>query len=209
SPDMNVIITDSSQTKIAYSRLGQLVTLQYDLKKKEPKGTYRLSGLINDKDEWTGKGQMPDGSWVSWSMKMDSTYVPKPKADSSKKDAQMGAVSYPFLAYGWTTKPQQKTVLFKNATVWTSEAEGKLQNTDVLISNGKIQKIGKGLSDPNAEVVDASNKHLSAGIIDEHSHIAVTGNVNEGTQASSAEVRIVDVIDADDIQIYRQLAGGV
>ena len=60
-----------------------------------------------------------------------------------------------------------------------------------------------------AEVVDATGMHLTAGIIDEHSHIAISGSVNEATQSSSAEVRIGDVLDADDVQIYRQLAGGV
>jgi imidazolonepropionase-like amidohydrolase len=83
-----------------------------------------------------------------------------------------------------------------------------LQNADVLISNGKIQKIGQGLS-TEGETVDGTGKILTSGIIDEHSHIAITGDVNEGTQSSSAEVRIADVVDGEDIQVYRQLAGGV
>lgn len=58
-------------------------------------------------------------------------------------------------------------------------------------------------------VIDGTGKHLTAGIIDEHSHIAVTSGVNEGTQSISAEVRIGDVINCDDINIYRQLSGGV
>jgi imidazolonepropionase-like amidohydrolase len=58
-------------------------------------------------------------------------------------------------------------------------------------------------------VIDGTGKHLTAGIIDEHSHIAVARSVNEGTQESSAEVRIGDALDSEDIDIYRQLAGGV
>jgi imidazolonepropionase-like amidohydrolase len=58
-------------------------------------------------------------------------------------------------------------------------------------------------------VIDATGKHLTPGILDEHSHIAIEGGVNEGTHAVTAEVRIGDVIDPDDINIYRQLAGGV
>jgi imidazolonepropionase-like amidohydrolase len=58
-------------------------------------------------------------------------------------------------------------------------------------------------------VIDATGKHISAGIVDEHSHIAVTGGINEGTQSVTSEVRITDAIDAEDINLYRQLAGGV
>jgi imidazolonepropionase-like amidohydrolase len=105
--------------------------------------------------------------------------------------------------------PTAETVLFKNATVWTCEKDGILQNTDVLIENGKIKAIGKNLSAPDAKIVDATGKHLSPGIVDEHSHIAVAGSVNEGTQAVTAEVRIADVLNPEDINLYRQLAGGV
>jgi imidazolonepropionase-like amidohydrolase len=62
---------------------------------------------------------------------------------------------------------------------------------------------------PGLLVIDATGKHLSAGIIDEHSHIAIAGDVNEGTQSVTAEVRIGDVVDPEDINIYRQLSGGV
>ena len=51
--------------------------------------------------------------------------------------------------------------------------------------------------------------HLTTGIIDEHSHIAISRGVNEGGQTVSAEVSIADVVNPDDINIYRQLAGGV
>ncbi|HRC33849.1 MAG TPA: amidohydrolase family protein, partial [Bacteroidia bacterium] len=103
----------------------------------------------------------------------------------------------------------QKTVVIKNTTVWTNESDGNLINTDVLIKNGKIALVGKNINEPGAEVIDGTEKHLTAGIIDEHSHIAVSGAVNECTQSVTAEVRIADVIDCEDVNIYRQLAGGV
>jgi imidazolonepropionase-like amidohydrolase len=84
-----------------------------------------------------------------------------------------------------------------------------LQNTDVLIRGGKIAAIGRGLKESADTVIDATGKHLTPGILDEHSHIAIEGGVNEGTHAVTAEVRIGDVINPDDINIYRQLAGGV
>ena len=40
----------------------------------------------------------------------------------------------------------------------------------------------------NAILVDGTDKYLSAGIIDEHSHIAGSRGINEGAQESSAEV---------------------
>ncbi len=211
SPDMN-IADDTSLAKVNYSRQGNLIMLQFEMKKKEPKGTYRLSGYVKEENanDWRGNGQLPNGDWITWNVKLDSAFIPKAKVDTTKKDTlKLGSVTYPFMAYGWKEMPKQKTVLFKNAIVWTNEAEGILQNTDVLISNGKVQKIGKNLSDANAEVVDATGKNLTCGIVDEHSHICASGDLNEGTQSSSAEVRVADVIDAEDIQLYRQLAGGV
>ena len=78
----------------------------------------------------------------------------------------------------------------------------------MLIQNGKIAAIGKNLKTSKAIVIDATGKHLTAGIIDEHSHIAATA-INEAGHNSSAEVTIEDVILPDDINIYRNLAGGV
>jgi imidazolonepropionase-like amidohydrolase len=106
--------------------------------------------------------------------------------------------------------PSQQTTLIKNTTVWTSEAAGKLENTDVLLVNGKIAKIGKNLALPKGgRTIDGTGKHLSPGIIDEHSHLAMAGGVNECTQAVTSEVRVGDVLDSEDVSIYRDLAGGV
>ena len=117
-------------------------------------------------------------------------------------------VTYPNNAYGFKNKPKQENVLFKNATVWTSEDAGVLENTDVLVKDGEIIKIGKDLSASGAKVIDATGKHLTAGIVDEHSHIAASA-INEAGHNSSAEVTMEDVVDPTDINIYRNLAGGV
>ncbi|HZI53115.1 MAG TPA: amidohydrolase [Chitinophagaceae bacterium] len=117
---------------------------------------------------------------------------------------------YPFEPFGWEEglQPKQETILIKNATVWTNEREGVIQNADVLIKNGKVAAVGKNLSDASARVIDGSAKHVTPGIIDEHSHIA-TASVNEGGQSVTSEVRIGDNLNPDDINIYRQLGGGV
>lgn len=116
---------------------------------------------------------------------------------------------YPFTDFGWSNAPSAQTVIFKNATVWSNEKDGVLKETDVAIANGKIISIGKNLAIPNAKTIDATNKHLTNGIIDEHSHIAITRGVNECSQAITSETRIGDVVYSEDINIYRQLAGGV
>jgi len=115
----------------------------------------------------------------------------------------------PNRAFGVTEQAKQQNVHIKNATVWTSAKAGKLENTDVLVEDGEFVKIGKNLSTPSGfQVIDATGMHLTAGIIDEHSHIAIDQGVNEGSDAVTSEVRIGDVLDADDINIYRGLAGG-
>ena len=101
------------------------------------------------------------------------------------------------------------TVLIRNGTLLTI-TDGVRENTDLLIREGMIDKIGSGLSAPSgATVIDAEGKYVMPGIIDAHSHIAVSGPVNEWTSPVTAEVRIGDVIDPYDITIYRALAGGV
>ena len=77
-----------------------------------------------------------------------------------------------------------------------------------MVKNGKIAQIGKNLSDASAKVIDGTGKYLSPGIIDEHSHIAAF-SINEGAQSVTSEVRIGDNLDPEDINIYRQLSGGV
>ena len=108
------------------------------------------------------------------------------------------------------TPEQPDAVLVQGATIWTSGPEGVLKDADLLIKKGKIAKIGKGLSAPRgAVVIDGSGKHVTAGLIDAHSHSAIVGGVNEGSNITTAEVRIGDVVNSESINLYRQLAGGL
>jgi imidazolonepropionase-like amidohydrolase len=116
---------------------------------------------------------------------------------------------YPFLPFGFKELPTQAAYLIRNATVWTNEERGILENTDLRIEGGKIKEIGKNLPLRNAIEIDGTGKHVTCGIIDEHSHIAISRGVNECTQENTAEVRISDVINSEDINIYRVLSGGV
>ncbi|MCC6906351.1 MAG: amidohydrolase family protein [Phycisphaerales bacterium] len=108
-------------------------------------------------------------------------------------------------------QPRPAAVLVRHATVWTSAEAGILENMDVLVRDGRIAQIGRDLAAPaDAVVIDATGKHLTAGLIDCHSHTGIDrGSINEGTQAITAEVRIEDAISPDDIDWYWQLAGGL
>jgi imidazolonepropionase-like amidohydrolase len=98
--------------------------------------------------------------------------------------------------------------LIKNATVLTV-TKGTLQNTDVLLQNGKIAQIGQSLAAPaGARVVDASGKYILPGIIDPHSHMMADA-INEGSLSVTSMVRIRDVLNPTAINVYRALAGGV
>jgi imidazolonepropionase-like amidohydrolase len=205
-PEYKIIIQDSIKITPKAILSNELLTLTYQNK---PAGTVRLTGWLTGTG-LAGEGVLPDGSAIPWTAVLSEKYQQAAVKDSvTAKSKETGPVVYPFVGFGNEELPKSETVLVKNATVWTNEKEGILQNTDVIVQNGKISKIGKGLAAPaGARTVDGTGKHLTSGIIDEHSHIALF-TINEGGQSSSAEVRMSDVINPDDINIYRQLAGGV
>jgi imidazolonepropionase-like amidohydrolase len=98
--------------------------------------------------------------------------------------------------------------VLRGGTLWTGDAKPFVG--DLYVKGGKIAGVGPRLSVPaGTKEIDARGKHIAPGIIDCHSHSAVEGSVNEGSNIVTAEVRIADVLDATDISIYRQLAGGV
>ena len=208
-PSLKVFYADTVPTSGDISVDKKMVSLSFPVEKGKT-DLIRMSGVIEGK-QLSGRCQLPAGTWTDWKAIYKDAFVEKVKKDSTdNKPKEIGKLVYPFTAFGWSEQPKQETVLIKNATVWTNESSGKMANTDVLIENGKIAVIGKNISGTeNAKVIDGTGKHLTAGIIDEHSHIAISKGVNEGAQASSSEVSIGDVVNSEDINIYRQLAGGV
>jgi imidazolonepropionase-like amidohydrolase len=180
----------------------------------------RLNGSIlsqNGTSTLSGKGSTEVGTEFEWS----ATFLQAP-IDSSKADTipvftiDSLKLKYPFGSFGFDEVPQQENILLKNATVWTCEKEGRLEQADFLVIDGKIAAFGKNLKTEgllpkgaSIKTLDATGKHITPGIVDEHSHIAITRGVNEGTQNNTAEVRIGDVVESNDPGIYYQLAGGV
>ena len=98
--------------------------------------------------------------------------------------------------------------LIRNATVLTI-TRGVLANTDVLIRRGKIAGVGKNLTaGAAARIIDGTGKYVMPGIIDCHSH-SMLDTINEGTLAVTSMVRTQDVLNPNDVDLYRELAGGV
>jgi imidazolonepropionase-like amidohydrolase len=99
-------------------------------------------------------------------------------------------------------------VLIKNATVLTA-SRGTLQNTDILVQNGKIARIGRNITAPaGVKVIDATGKFVTPGVIDAHSHTMVSA-INEGSLAVTSMTKIREMLNPTDLSIYRGLAGGV
>jgi len=111
-----------------------------------------------------------------------------------------------------TRNPQSsapRETLIQNATIMTA-SRGTITGS-ILVRDGKIAEVGPNVRarDANARIIDATGKYVTPGIIDCHSHTAVDGNVNEGTMSVTSMVRIQDVINPYDTDVYRQLAGGL
>lgn len=194
---MNLLLSSPDTTKTAFTRL--------------------VAKIGENANEISGTAYLSDGSETRFtatkevSTKTAEAEEVEENDDEEAKEEELREimpVSFPNKAYGFSEMPKEEIILFQNATVWTNEKEGIIKNTDVLVKNGKISKIGQNLRAGNARVIDATGKHLTSGIIDEHSHIAASA-INEAGHNSTAEVSMEDVVDPTDINIYRNLAGGV
>ena len=179
-------------------------------------GSFKSVGKMNN-DKIEGSYQDSLGIFYHFTMTRDSVLSNDKKSVDLVTDTITPSIWQPNKSNGLIQKITKKTILFKNATLWTNEEIGIVNSADIVISNGKIVAIGKNLDTTqipnfenlNIEIADASGKHITSGIIDEHSHIAISKGVNESSQAVTAEVSIADVINPDDHNIYRQIAGGV
>ncbi len=222
---------DTSKIAASIGLEGTVITINFvqGLQKE----TVRLSGtIVENPTALNGRAELGSGEWVDWkavyqsglkeSEKQDAEKKLSVKADSLKQEIpKIEQVYYPFCAYGspevdkslWTRyKERQHAILIKNVTVWTNDSAGILQHKDVYVNGGRIVRIDNSITptkDAFAVVIDGTGKHLTPGVIDEHSHIAISGDANEGSHAVTSEVRIGDVIDCEDIAIYRELSSGV
>jgi imidazolonepropionase-like amidohydrolase len=207
-------VNDTAKISVKVSLDNRTVVLGFE----NEEGLLRLTGNVwMDSRIWEGTAMTPAGDLVEWSaVKNDKELDAKLEKKETPADTTRADIFFPFTAYGATEPAQQETVLIEGATVWTLEEEGTIEDADVLIKDGKILAVGRRIKVENyigsgEEItrVDGLGKHITPGIIDEHSHIIIERGVNEGTQASSAEVWIGSSLNSEDVNMYRQLAGGV
>ena len=154
-------------------------------------------------------GRVFDGS-MEYEFKAKRTLTGK-KVTREKETMSESKVFFPEGAYGLNKDLlSPNAILIDNATIWTCGPKGIVEDWDILFVNGKIDKVAPDISVPmgSALVIDGTGKYVTPGLIDCHSHSAAS-SINEGAQAVTAEVRIRDVLFADDVNIYRQLGGGL
>lgn len=200
------------------------LTFQAPMEEFDIEGVARFS--INAiQDEVVGQVNLPGGMPIQVMMDRRPVEVEEPEGDLAVADTTVGdddeekktvrdepvvsRLTYPNIGLGYDTIPAQENVLIRNATIWTMDDAGVIEAGDLLIVDGKIASVGESLDAPaGVTVIDGTGRHVTPGMIDEHSHLAIARGVNEGSNVVTAEVRIGDVVHSDDVGVYRALAGG-
>ncbi|MGY8780218.1 MAG: amidohydrolase family protein [Fidelibacterota bacterium] len=201
---------DEKNLKLSNYKLDQdRISFSVDADTILQKGVTRFKGTITNKKA-SGQVVYADGLIGSWSGTFNFANQKKDKKTKKEKASDLSLV-FPEGAYGLDGDvPNPKTILINDATIWTSGPKGVLKEWDILFQDGKVKKIAKNISLPrgNALIIDGTGKHITPGLIDAHSHMAGE-SINEGFQNVTAEVRMRDVIDPNDVALYRALAGGL
>ena len=162
-----------------------------------------------------GTGKDERGAWQPFFAKYMSLPPTNVALDTASRPSAFieEELLYPFAGFGARRVPVWRNYFVKGATLWTNEAQGRLEDADFLVENGKISALGKGLvPPPGAVLIDGRGKHLTAGIIDGNAKIAIFKGFFEANPAPrpfSSDLRMEDVLNPGDINIYRQLAAGV
>ncbi len=156
------------------------------------------------------RSDLPDGTSTRTALTRRAEATVKPAKEPPARADLVSRQTLPAgSAFGLDAPVAQEDVLVRGATVWTSGPAGRLDDADLLIRGGRIAAVGSGLDAPaGVRVIDGTGLHVTAGLIDEHSHLAIDGGVNEGSHPVTSEVRIADVLDPNDVGIWRALAGG-
>lgn len=98
-------------------------------------------------------------------------------------------------------------VFIKDARILTA-THGVIEKGCILVQRGKIVAIGPNLKAPaGITVIDATGKVVSPGIVDAHLHRGID-STNEGSDAITAECRIIDVLNPDSKTLWQAVASG-
>jgi N-acetylglucosamine-6-phosphate deacetylase len=205
------------------------LTFVLDARLFDADGYARLSGVITE-GAVAGTGVLPDGGrfgfTISPSAEADSPDQAgadaepqdetgdQPDDDEETFEPPPQELVSPLGAFGLVSPPEPQSVLVTNATIWTCGPQGIIENGTLYVVDGRIVSAESGppagAGAPDGVLhIDGTGRHVTPGLIDSHSHTGVSGNINEATRNVTAEVGIADVINPDDINWYRQLAGGL
>ncbi len=177
-------------------------------------GVVVLSGSVNG-GEMYGWGEKADGRRFNWRATRAGEYTAAAAPADGLVETAAARLQLqtllPATEYGRPTQPgQPDDLLIRNATIWTMGPDGVLENADLLVRRGRVVSVGQNLNAPaGAQVIDATGKQVTPGLIDPHLHASVFGAVNETGSAIVPEVRIGDVVTGNSVWMYRQLAGGL
>ncbi len=123
--------------------------------------------------------------------------------------ALCGSVAILLFASPAQAQQGASVAVIQNATILTV-TKGTIEKGSILIRDGKIAEVGKSVKAPaGATVIDATGMYVTPGLIDCHAHIATEGGGNEGSLSVTSMAAIKDVIQPTDINIYRDLSGGL
>lgn len=190
---------DGAMMRWSATRTGDVPDEDEDADEAEEQGGAAASSAEDEGDAEAAEGEPEVG-----------TEAPDPSMGAESSEDQ--PLPLPFGAHGLMSYPESETVLIRNATVWTAADAGIVEGAVILVEDGKIRYVGPEALAPvpdGARVIDAEGGHVTPGLIDCHSHTGISGGVNETGRRVTSEVRIGDVINPDDINFYRQLAGGL
>jgi len=173
-------------------------------------GRIRLTASLSG-DEMFGWAEITGRERIEWNATRTESGEREEQEPRERlaRDLELADIR-PAMEYGREAIPDQpQHVMVRNATIWTMGDDGILENADLLVTDEQVAEVGFDLSAPSgAVVIDADGKHVTPGLIDAHLHSGVDG-VNEIGNAIVPEVRMGDVLNINNIWMYRQLAGGL
>jgi len=176
-------------------------------------GAYSIAAKVDgDTIEGTAKSPMGDATFtVSRDSKLNSKDEDADEEPELRWTAIPEQIPYPLGARGRLQPVTPEDVRFEHATLWTAADAGTIDDGCLIVRNGRIVYAGPMSAAPAStdRVINATGLHITPGLIDCHSHTGIDGGVNEFNKSCTSEVGIGDVVAGDDMNWYRQLAGGL
>jgi len=186
------------------------IEVHFDGEDLDYEGVALLAGSVRG-EEFYGWTSLPNGANPSFRGSRTEAYEGAARGTVAMNVPEIDLPFIrPMMEFGRSSIPEQPAaVVVRNATVWSQGPLGQMENADLLVQAGKVVAVGPDLDAPRGAMeIDATDKHVTPGLIDPHIHAGVT-DINESGFAIVPEVRMGDVVTHNNIWMYRQLAGGL